>query len=98
MNEFYKILKECSKDRLKEHQHQQNDINNQAATEFSLFKAWCRAYKNSEFTEKNFKEYSSNVKPNLSFWIKKKIFEMYYNYTFDYDYQYQKWICIKQSI
>ena len=92
MDDFYEIAEQCHKDRISE---QRTNINNVAELEYSLFCVWCRAYKNAQFTEQNFKEYVKNEK-ELSFWIKKRIFELFFNYEFNFDYNSNKWKFIKK--
>lgn len=84
MNENYKILEECHNDRIKEQERLKHDINYQAQLEYSLFCAWCNAYKNAQYTEQNFRQYLKTEK-KLSFWIKKKIAETYFGYAFTFD-------------
>ena len=84
MNENYKILEECHNDRIKEQERLKHDINYQAKLEYSLFCAWCNAFKNAQYTEQNFKEYVK-TKKELSFWVKKKIAETYFDYAFTFD-------------
>lgn len=84
MNENYKILEECHNDRIKEQERLKHDINYQAQLEYSLFCAWCNAYKEKQYTEQNFRQYLKTEK-KLSFWIKKKIAETYFDYAFAFD-------------
>lgn len=91
MDNFYEIAEQCHKDRIKK---QKTDINNIAKLEYNLFCAWCRAYKDAQFTEHNFKQYVKTER-DLNFWVKKKIAEMYFGYTYKFDYNTNKWKCIK---
>ncbi len=92
MDDFYEIAEQCHKDRISE---QITNINNVSELEYSLFCVWCRACKNAQFTEQNFKEYVKTEK-ELSFWIKKRIFELFFNYEFNFDYNSNKWKFIKK--
>lgn len=94
MNENYKILEECHNDRIKEQERLKHDINYQAKLEYSLFCAWCNAYKNAQYNEQNFKEYLKTEK-ELSFWIKKNIAEMYFGYEYNFDNNTMSWSCKK---
>ena len=92
--ELYKLLEECHKDRLKEQERLRHDINHIAKLEYSLFCAWCNAYKEGQYTEQNFRQYLKTEK-ELSFWVKKKIAEMFFGYIYDFDYNTKKWSCKK---
>ena len=89
--EFYKIAKEVYKDRIKEEYLIKNNLDNQAKLEYSKFCIWCRAFKNADFSEKNFKEYILKEKIKLNFWVKKKIAELFFNYKFKYNNSTMKW-------
>ena len=93
-NEFYQIATECHEDRIMKEKNLQYDLDRKARFEFSSFRIWCRVYKNSEFSEQNFKEYVSKIK-NIDFWTKKKIAELFFGYTYTYDSQTDKWTCHK---
>ena len=92
--DFLKIAEECHKDRIRERERLRHDINYQARLEYSLFCAWCNAFKNAQYTERNFKEYVKTEK-ELSFWVKKKIAEMFFDYEYSFDYETKKWHCNK---
>ena len=92
--DIYTLLNECAKDRLKEQERLRHDINHIAKLEYSLFCAWCNAYKEGQYTEQNFRQYLKTEK-KLSFWIKKKIAEIYFNYEYKFDYNNMKWNCKK---
>lgn len=96
MGYFYEIAEQCYNDRIKEEYRQRHDINNIASLEYNLFCAWCCAYKDAQFTEQNFKEYAKKEK-DLNFWIKKKIFELFFGYEFEFDYNNNKWSCKKTA-
>ena len=87
MDDFYEIAEQCHKDRIKK---QKTDINNIAELEYNLFCAWCRAFKNSDFSEQNFKQYVKTER-DLNFWLKKLIFELFFNYEFNFNYDTKKW-------
>lgn len=87
MDNFYEIAEQCHKDRIRE---QRNDINNIAKLEYSLFCIWCRAFKNSDFSEQNFKQYVKTER-DLNFWVKKRIFELFFNYEFNFNHDSNKW-------
>ena len=91
MDDFYEIAEQCHKDRIRE---QRTNINKIAELEYSSFCVWCRAYKNAQFTEQNFKEYVKTEK-DLNFWIKKRIAELFFGYTFSFDHNKMKWIKFK---
>lgn len=89
--EFYKIAKEVHKDRIKEEYLIKNNLDNQAKLEYSKFCIWCRAFKNADFSEKNFKEYQLSEGIKFNFWIKKRIAELFYDYEFEFDRNTMKW-------
>lgn len=91
---LYKLLEECHNDRIKELELLKHDINYQSKLEYSLFCAWCNAFKNAQYTEHNFKEYVKTEK-ELSFWVKKKIAEMFFGYIYEFDHDTNKWLCKK---
>ena len=91
---LYKLLEECHNDRIKEQERLKHDINYQSKLEYSLFCAWCNAFKNAQYNEQNFQQYLKTEK-KLSFWIKKKIAETYFNYEYKFDYNNMKWNCKK---
>lgn len=93
-DEFYNIAEKCYKDRILEQEKLKNDISYVARLEYSLFCVWCNAFRNCQYSETNFKYYVRNIK-NLSFWIKKKIAEMYFGYVYEFDYDTKKWNCTK---
>lgn len=90
--DFYELANEVHKDRIKEEQNQRNNLNYQANLEYNLFCVWCRAFKKAQFTEQNFKEYVRTEK-DLNFWVKKKIFELFFGYEFEFNYYSNKWNC-----
>ena len=91
---LYKLLEECHNDIIKEQERLKHDINYQSKLEYSLFCAWCNAYKEGQYTEQNFRQYLKTEK-KLSFWIKKKIAEMFFGYVYEFDYDTKKWHCKK---
>ncbi len=95
--DIYTLLNECAKDRLKEQERLRHDINHIAKLEYSLFCAWCNAFKNAQYNEQNFKEYARTEK-ELSFWVKKKIAEMFFDYIYEFDHDTNKWHCKKLKI
>lgn len=94
---FEEIANECHKDRIRDEFYNQNNIDNQAIQEYAMFCCWCRAYKNSQFTEQNFKEYQKEEHKKFRFWIKKRIAELFFGYTFIFDYNTFKWSSVKNS-
>lgn len=95
--DIYTLLNDCAKDRLKEQERLRHDINHIAKLEYSLFCAWCNAFKNAQYTEQNFKEYVKTEK-ELSFWVKKKIAEIFFGYIYEFDHDTNKWHCKKLKI
>ena len=92
--EFYKLLEECHKDRLRDEYYDKFNIDKIAKLEYAQFCIWCRIFKNYQYTEHNFKEYVKTEK-ELSFWVKKKIAEMFFGYVYEFDYDTKKWHCKK---
>ena len=94
--DFYEIAKECYNDRIREEKFMAYDMKNKAQTEYAMFCCWCRAFRNSNFTEKNFKEYQRVENVKLDFWTKKEIAEQYFGYKFEFDNNSHKWKLCKQ--
>lgn len=64
---------------------------NIAACEYAKFCIWCRAFKNADFSESNFKEYQQKEHTNFDFWLKKRIAELFFGYKFTFNYDTMKW-------
>lgn len=94
MDDFYEIAEQCHKDRLRDEYYDKFNIDKIAKLEYSKFCVWCRVFKNAQYTEHNFKEYVKTEK-ELSFWVKKKIAEMFFGYVYEFDYDTKKWHCKK---
>lgn len=84
MNNFEKIANLCHNDRVQAEQTKKHDLNHKAKIEHSLYCIWCRI-NNKEPNEQYFKEYVESEQRDVSFWVKKRIFELYFNYEFKYD-------------
>ena len=97
MTDADKILNEMSKVRLKEQQHQKYDLDYQSKGEYASYYAWCRA-NDYDCNDSNFKIYVKKEHKDISFWIKKRIFELYFNYEFVFDYDKGCWSSIKKAI
>ena len=89
-NSTYSLLKECSKDRFKEQGILKREVDYISNIEYSLFCAWCNAFKDSLYTESNFEEYL-NTEKELPFWIKKRIYENFFRYKYEFDYESNHW-------
>lgn len=70
---------------------------NKVQQEYAKFCTWCRAFKNGEFTEENFKEYQKQENTKFDFWLKKAIAEQYFDYEFEFDYNTMKWSSHKKK-
>ena len=95
MEDFYKIAEDTRNERLYYEAIKKQGLDYKAKLEYSLFCAWCRAFKNSEFTEKNFKTYQIKEKKNINFYVKKRIAELYFGYSSTYDDKTSKWVFSK---
>lgn len=89
MDDFYEIAELCHEDRVRRYEQETNSPEYKAKIEYTMFEIWCRLNK-KENNEKNFKEYAKD-KPCLDFWLKKLIFEMFFNYKFTFNYDTKKW-------
>ena len=94
---FYEIAREVHKDRIRDEYWQKHNIDNRARQEYAKFCIWCRAFKDGDFSEKNFKIYQRQEYKHFDFWIKKKIAELFYGYEFKFDYNTMKWKSYKKS-
>ena len=94
---FYEIAREVHKDRIREEYWQNNSLDNRARQEYAKFCIWCRAFKDEDFSEKNFKEYQKEENTKFNFWLKKRIAELFYDYEFKFDYNTMKWESHKKS-
>ena len=94
---FYELAREVHKDRIREEYWQNNSLDNKAKQEYAKFCIWCRAFKNADFSEQNFKIYQRQEHTNFDFWLKKRIAELFYNYEFEFDYNTMKWKRTKKS-
>lgn len=88
---FEELIELCHKDRVRDECYKSINIDNRARQEYAKFCCWCRAFKDSQFTEQNFKEYQKQEKIKLNFWIKKRIAELFFGYEFNFNYQTYKW-------
>ena len=95
--DFYKIAKQVYEDRLREEYWKKNNLDNQAKLEYSKFCVWCRAFKDADFSEKNFKEYQLSEGIKFNFWLKKRIAELFYNYKIIYNNKLKKWVFKKDE-
>lgn len=93
----YEITEQNYKKWKQREYEKQFSVENRIKQEYARFCIWCRAYKNAEFTEENFKEYQKQENIKLDFWIKKAIAEIYFNYEFEFDYNTQKWTSHKRK-
>lgn len=82
----------------KQEYEKQFSFENRVKQEYAKFCCWCRAFKNAEFTEKNFKEYQKQEKTNFDFWMKKRIAELFFGYKFEFNYDTYKWNIKKRRI
>ena len=94
---FYEIAREIHKDKIRDEYWQEHNINNRARQEYAKFCIWCRAFKNADFSEQNFKIYQKEEHTNFDFWLKKRIAELFYGYEFKFDYNTMKWKSHKKS-
>ncbi len=94
-NSFEELARQVHKERVDKEYWENNNLDNRASQEYSMFCCWCRAYKNAEFTEENFKEYQRKEHIKLNFWLKKRIAELFFGYKFTFDYNTNKWSSVK---
>ena len=94
---FYEIAREVHKDRIREEYWQNNSLDNRAKQEYAKFCIWCRAFKNADFSEQNFKLYQNQEHTHFDFWLKKRIAELFYGYEFEFDSNTMKWKSRKKS-
>lgn len=80
--DFYMLAKKVNEERINDKYNQRKNLNYIAEIEYSKFCIWCRAYKNSEFTEENFKKYQEENNIKINFWVKKRIAELFFDYEF----------------
>ena len=95
MDKFYKLATKCHEARVKEEQSKIQNLKLQAEQTYSIFCIWCRI-NNKEPNESSFKDFCKQ-KEDVSFWVKKKLFELYFNYEFVYNYDTNKWVSIKNK-
>ena len=93
----YNILKEIHKDKIKQEYWQEHNLDNRARQEYGIFCIWCRAFKDSDFSEQNFKLYQRQEHKHFDFWLKKRIAELFYGYEFEFDYNTMNWKSYKKS-
>lgn len=89
MRDFYEVAKLCHEDRTRAYRHKINSMEYKGKIEYSMFKIWCKLNKKHE-NEKSFKEYAKDNQ-HLDFWIKKFIFEIFFNYRFTFNQESKKW-------
>ena len=94
---FYELAQEVHRDRIRDEFWKKNSIDNIANQEYAKFCVWCRAFRNGDFSEKNFKEYKKEENVSINFWIKKRIAELFYDYEFEFDRNTMKWKSHKKS-
>lgn len=97
VNDFYKLALQTHKERKKQEMWKDLDLDNQVRREYAKFCIWCRAFKNADFSEQNFKIYQRQEHTNFDFWLKKRIAELFYDYEFEFDYNTMKWKSHKKS-
>lgn len=88
------LLNKCTSERLFEKRSKEHSLAYQAELVFCDFRRWCFK-KHVQESESNFKQYMSELNQDINFWIKKKIFEVYFNYIFTWDYDKVRWACRK---
>lgn len=93
MDEFYKIAKQVHKDRLRDEFWDKNNIDNRAKREYNIFCVWCRAFKDGDFSEDNFKEYRKVENVKLDSWTRKRIAELFYGYEYIFEYDFKTRKC-----
>lgn len=84
------LLNDMAKERYERQKHEFNSLEYKVRTEYAYYFAWCMA-NNCHCDDTNFKKYCIEEKKDIQFYIKKKLFEMYFNYVFEYDNANQKW-------
>lgn len=94
---FYELAQEVHKDRIRDEYWQKHNLDNRARQEYAIFCVWCRAFKNANFSEQNFKIYQRKEHKHFDFWLKKRIAELFYGYKFEFDYYTMKWKSHKKS-
>lgn len=94
---FYELAQEVHKDRIRDEYLQEHNLDNRTRQEYGIFCIWCRAFKNADFSEQNFKIYQKQEHKYFDFWLKKRIAELFYDYEFEFDYDTMKWKSHKKS-
>lgn len=85
------LLKQIQKENHKQRICDQQSFHNKVKQEYARFCIWCRAFRNAEFTEKNFKDYQKEEQIKLDFWTKKTIAEMFFDYEYTFNNETNKW-------
>ena len=96
-NDFYEIASKTNKERKKEERYNSLKLDNQAREEYAMFCCWCRAFRDGDFSEKNFKEYQIKERTDFDFWLKKRIAELFFGYKFEFNLDTMKWRKTKEG-
>ena len=97
MNEFYTLAYQVHDDKIRDENLKRYDVDYQAKIEYLKFKVWCRAFKDADFSENNFKAYQKEENVLINFWIKKRIAELFYNYKIIYNNKLKKLVFKKDE-
>lgn len=90
-DEFMQELKLCHEERINKEFWDSVNLDNRARLEYAKFCCWCRAFRDSKFTEQSFKDYQKQENIKLNFCIKQRIAELYFGYKFTFNYDTYKW-------
>lgn len=88
-NSFYELATLCYKERIEK--QFTNNLEYESNKIMIYFKCWCNSKGFIQYNEINFRRYCLEEKLNIDFWIKKYIFEKYFDYEFTFDHIFMKW-------
>lgn len=94
-DDFYTIARQVHEERVRDEYWERNSIDYKAKTVMTDFRIWCRINEKDCDDENIFKEYLKAENPEVNFWVRKRIAEVYWNYVYTFDYQKQKWNAVK---
>ena len=90
MSDFEQLVQNIHEYNLNKEYAIKESLEYKSKVEFTNFSVWC-IINELQPTEANFKTYLNQNNKEIDFWIKKCIFENYFNYEFTYDYDTNKW-------
>ena len=87
---FEELAQLVHKDRVRQEREEQEDLENRVRIIYSNFCIWCRV-QDKYATEEEMNNYLREEYPDLPFYLKKKLLEKYFGYTFTFNYDTNKW-------